>query len=335
MESRMDDFEELESSEPTLGNRLSWNFYAWERLGRGRQVWPHPVFPEPPFQPFRHIDMPEEPDARRPSFFKAIADLFGFVSRDEEPYGMKPEDFESTWSTVSVSEFCPDSDLHVFSVSVSPDKKINIEDSEQFLINLGRLENPVSFEVIGTSDSISLQICCRENDRIAVYQQLSAFFPDCVIEEQAENLRNLWRADEEGIVIDFGLSQEFMRPLRFFNSLDPDPLIGVIGSMSELKHGEVGIFQVIFSPVRNNWAESILSSVHNAEGKPFFGDCPEMTRLAEEKVSRQLFAVVVRVAGRGSSGYESSRIARALMSSLNIFSNPRSNELFPLDNADY
>lgn len=331
------DFEDVESFEPTLSNRLSWNFYAWERLGRGWQVWPYPVNPEPPFHQFAHIDMPKEPDrdVRKPSFFKAIADFFGFVSRDIESYGTKPEDFESTWPTESAREFCPDSDLHVLAVSVPRDKKINIEDSEQFLLSLSGMVHPISLEVIGTSESIALHVCCRENDRIALCQQISAFFPECVIEEQVDTIRNLWGTVEEGVVIDFGLSREFMRPLRVHNSLDPDPLIGMIGSLSELRPGEVGVFQIIFSPVRHNWADSILISVHNDEGKPFFGDCPDMSRLAEEKVSRQLFAAIVRVAGRGPSAYESSRIARALMSGLNLLSNPKSNELIPLDNADY
>lgn len=326
-----------ELSEPTLINRLSWNFYAWEYQGRGGRVWPSPVHPEPPFHPFRHLDMPEEPENshRKSSFFKRIADAFGLVSTAEEPFGMKADDFESTWSTRSATELCTESELSVFSVSISPDKKISIEDSEQFLLSLGSIENPVCFEIIGTCESIFLHICCRESDKITVYQQLSAYFPDCVIEEHADSIQNVWGNTNEGVVVDFGLSQEFMRPLRIFNTLDPDPLIGVIGSLTELKPGEVGIFQVIFSPVRHNWADSILTSVHNDEGKPFFTDCPDMTGLASEKVSRKLYAAVVRVAGRGSSDYESSRIARGLMSSLNIFSNPKSNELYPLDNAEY
>ena len=79
--------------------------------------------------------------------------------------------------------------------------------------------------------------------------------------------------DSEGVVIDFGLSNEFMRPLRESRNFDVDPLIGITGALSNIEVGEVGILQVLFQPAREPWAESIIRSVTDGEGKSFFCRC--------------------------------------------------------------
>ena len=100
------------------------------------------------------------------------------------------------------------------------------------------------------------------------------------------------------MVVDFGLSQEFMRPLRTFGNLEPDPLTGIVGALENLNEDELGILQILFQAARNPWAESILRSVTDWQGGSFFADSPEMPNLARKKVQRPLFAAVIRVAGQ-------------------------------------
>src|ERR1700722_5041260 len=64
---------------PTLEERLTTQFYDWERRGRGWQVWPRPVELEPPFRPFLfHYAVPAlvVDDARKPTalqtFFESL-----------------------------------------------------------------------------------------------------------------------------------------------------------------------------------------------------------------------------------------------------------------------
>jgi len=57
-------------------------------------------------------------------------------------------------------------------------------------------------------------------------QQLNAYFPDAVVYKEGQSLECLRDDDKHTVVIDFGLSQEFMRPLRTYKHLDPDPLTG-------------------------------------------------------------------------------------------------------------
>ncbi len=324
---------------PSLSERLTWNFYAWERFGRGWKIWEYPVFPEPPFEPFEHYDIPQKifDDGRKPSIFKRAFTLIFTKLLGIGANSKSKDSREDLWSDLIPIplELADLPENRIFSISMPPDRKVSIEDAEQFLLNLGYCQHPICFEIVGTSRTISMHLICSEFDSSHVSQQLTAYFPDSVIEESGDDLRALWGSDPEGIVVDFGLSKEFMRPIRQFNALDPDPLIGVMGALSDLKPGEVGIFQILFNAVRNDWAQSIITAVLDDEGKSFFMDCSDMVHLASEKISHQLYAAVLRVAARGSTEYDSMRIARALAGSLIPFSRPGSNELFPLDNAEY
>ena len=97
---------------------------------------------------------------------------------------------------------------------------------------------------------------------------------------------------DEALAVEFGLEHEFMLPLA---SGKLDPFIGIVGALAELQPGELGLFQVLFQPVQNPWAESIVNSVTHADGKPFFVDSPELADAAENKIARPLFAAVVRI----------------------------------------
>src|SRR4051812_16821047 len=61
-----------------LDERISAQFAAWEERGRGWQVWPEPVEPEPPFEQFTGYRItegqPATDDGRRPGFFASLID---------------------------------------------------------------------------------------------------------------------------------------------------------------------------------------------------------------------------------------------------------------------
>lgn len=68
-------------------------------------------------------------------------------------------------------------------------------------------------------------VACRATDAAHVEEQLRAYFPDAVVSDSTGFLVDQWHAsDGSSVVIDFGLSQEFMRPLKTFSRFDADPL---------------------------------------------------------------------------------------------------------------
>ena len=78
--------------------------------------------------------------------------------------------------------------------------------------------------------------------------QLQAYFPEALLVELSGYLKGLWdeRGNKDTVVVDFGLSQEFMRPLRCFTRFEPDPLAGLVGAMTDLANGEVALLQILF-----------------------------------------------------------------------------------------
>lgn len=110
----------------------------------------------------------------------------------------------------------------------------------------------------------------------------------------------------------------------------PDPLSGLLGALSDLGRHEVGVVQVLFQKARQPWSASVLRSVVDGAGDPFFIDAPEFSKRAEEKVSRPLFATVLRIGARSTDADGVWKILSALGGTLSAFADPAGNELVPL-----
>jgi hypothetical protein len=304
----------------TLAERLTEQFYAWELRGRGWQEFPRPVVLEPPFRPFPGYFLPQiKDDGHRPSFLSRIVAPPRPV---EEPAEIEEPEVES---------FATDEPLIECVVSLPREEAVKAESAERFLLALSAAELPLSFEIVGLTDQLRVQLAARSPDAALLSNQLRTFFPEVSISGEPEGLRERWtRSEGETVLLHFGLAREFMLPLHFFRSLDPDPLLPLFGAMAELEPGEAGLVQVIFQRVREEWAASVMHAVHSPRGEPFFADYPELTKAAKEKISRPLFAACFRVAAKSSDKYGAWRIVRDLAGALTHFGTPTLNELLPL-----
>jgi excisionase family DNA binding protein len=314
---------------------LTRQFYDWEMRGRGWQVFDRPVELEPPFRPFfgHFVSTPTQfvDDGRMQTslssfvggLFKAPARPAAVLPPDEaEP---EPDYFDDSSRLIEVRAILP------------PETKITKDAAEQFLMSLGHVSRPASFEIIGTSDSIVVQLTSAQSDRQQIREQLQAYFSEALLSQHDGYLEALWDTSgaKTSAVVEFGLSKEFMRPLRSFERFDPDPLAGLIGAMSDLGATETAVFQVLFVPVRKRWPESIIRAVTDDAGDSFFIDDPAMAKLAAEKISSPLFAAVVRVAAQSPKSKRAWHIAQGIGKSLRQFSEAASNELIPLSNEAY
>ena len=59
-------------------------------------------------------------------------------------------------------------------------------------MSLGHLSWPASFEIIGTSESIIVQLAASPWDREHLREQLQAYFPDGLHSERGGYLESLW-----------------------------------------------------------------------------------------------------------------------------------------------
>src|SRR5262249_31731772 len=151
-----------------------------------------------------------------------------------------------------------------------------------------------------------------------------AYFPEATFIERQGTLDAAWEGSrgDEVVAAEFGLEKEFMFPLA---SGKIDPFVGIIAALSELQPGELALFQVIWQPVRDEWAESIMDSVTHGDGKPFFVNLPELTSAAEKKVASQLYAAVVQVMVRTETPDRMLGILRDLTGALKAFARPDGN----------
>jgi type IV secretory system conjugative DNA transfer VirD4/TraG family protein/type IV secretion system coupling TraD/TrwB family protein len=305
---------------PTLAERLTEQFYAWELRGRGWQEFPRPVALEPPFRPFSGYFLPPvRDDAHRPGF---LSSLFAPPRREEDsPEIEEPEP----------APFLADELPRECIVSLPLEKVVGAESAERFLLSLSGAEFPHAFELVGLPGSLRVQLASRPPDTGHCRNQLRAFFPEVSILEEPAGLREMWTGSPgESIVVHFGLAREFMLPLASFRSLDPDPLLPLFGALTELEGDEAGLVQVLFERAREPWAESVIHAVVSPGGEPFFADFPELTKLAREKISRPLYAACLRIAAKSGTRSGAWRIIRDLAGTLAQFGDPGGNEFVPL-----
>ncbi len=320
----------------TLEEHLTEQFYRWEIRGRGWQVWDAPVCLEPPFRPFFGHTLPwrsgaQLDDARKPTR------LGRWIERLRGVGGPGADDIDDATEEPIPDEDLPAGDIVEHTITLPDDLKVTKERAERFLLTLSPLEHPLAFELVGHGGTVRVTLACRASDSPEVRRALGAYFPETGIVEQAEPLPDLWRRADDafGLVVEFGLSREFMLPLKTVRDFDVDPLISIVAALGDLRDDEIGIVQILLHATRNPWAPSVLRVVTDGDGDCFFSDAPEILSQASEKTAHPFFAAVVRVAARCPERDRSWSVVRALGGSLRQFTNPAGNELIPLSNDDY
>lgn len=320
---------------------LTRQFYEWEQRGRGWQVRPYPLALEPPYRPFYLFDTASEQvadDGRQTTFFSRLLESFG-KSESLPTVTSQSADYRRLISDDADEPAVCDyynEDFKEIQLILPQDLRITKPVAEQLLLSLSYCKHPLSFEIVGTNKEITAQFAASEKDFDHLKQQLKAHFPQSVLSEPHYALYNAWHdAGKQEVIADFGLSKEFMLPLNCVNSFDVDPLVAVVGALSDLQSNETGVFQILFQKARFDWTEDILDSVRFFDGTPFFVNAPEMVSLAKEKISCPLFAVCVRVAAKSPTKERTWQIVRHLGAAFSQLANPAGNELIPLSNDGY
>ncbi len=306
---------------------FSEQFEWWERRGRGWRLFDGPVCPEPPFVPFTFRPMTDAPvvdTSVRPSFLGSL-----FRKATAPPPVLEPEAEEEPEPRSLIRDA-----LVELQVTLPADLDIARDSFERLFGNLSLCREPVAFELLGTPKRVLAQFAASEGDATLVRKQLCAYFPDVSFRERSGALEQAW-AESDGddvYAVDFGLEREFMLPLAVGKL---DPFIGIVSALSELRSGELALFQVLWQPVGQGWAESIVNSVTGADGRPLFVNAAELAGAAESKVAKPLYAAVIRMLVRAATDRRFEEIAYELAGSLRAFADPQGNALIPLKNDGY
>jgi hypothetical protein len=316
----------------TESEYYTYQYYTWEYRGRGWFVADQPVHLEPPFIPFfRHGHQPTYiDDGKRHTWVsKFIENING--KKKEPQYEVDVLDYEELQPFVYES----DTDLKALQVKLPKDRKITPEKMKALIIMLSQYDSPVSFEIIGNAKEIVVQFVCSDTAIQTVETYLKAYFPDFTFLYSDEYIENILIQNTQTTVADFGLQQEFFRPIQIGKNFNIDPLTGVFGVLEQLQGNEQGGIQILFQGAVNYWSESILRSVTLVDGSSFFDDDPNAPKIALEKIQSLLFGVTIRAFGQGGQQTDSNSILDKLSYALIKGSASPTNQLIPLPSGAY
>jgi len=315
-----------------LYQALTTQFYEWEKRGRGWYVYGDSVDLEPPFVPFFfHYTPPRQTtfdDGKRPTLLSKLADLFKETPKQSQEEVV--EEFQIEPFVFQNSE-----ELRAVSISLPKGRKIKTDETEQLLLMLSSSTAPISFEIIASHVSIRIQFVCRESDYSTLQSQVKAYFPESILHDKTDLLGDIIKDQYITCLTDFGLQVEFMRPISMAQGFDLDPLTGLFGILENLNEGEQGAIQILFKGAHNPWAESIMRSVMDNDGKAFFLDAPEMLSLAKDKISSPLFGVTIRTIGQAQTENRAIDIASDIGNALIRSSRSQGNSLIHLSYEGY
>ena len=210
----------------TNSEYFTYQFYTWEQRGRGWMLCDDPVYLEPPFIPFfRHLpSLPQLDESKRPTM---VSKLLDYVK------GTKPVQIEND-TVLDYEEVepylydTPDS-LKALQVKIPKDRKITPEIMKAFLLMLSYSETNISFEIIGNDKEIIIQFVSTDEIIKTIHTQTLAYFPNFHTILSDSFIDNIIQTGIQTACIDFGLKEEFIRPLSICKNFSIDPLTGFFG----------------------------------------------------------------------------------------------------------
>lgn len=321
----------MNNSVSTQQALVTEQFYNWELLGRGWFCYDHPVELEPQFTPFfGHTVVKKQivDDGTSHTLLSAFASLFTSKSKPEE----KAVTPEVTYDPILYEA---EDVLIAFALVIPKGFKAGTADTFTFLTMLSYVTRPLSYEIHANADTMQVKIVCREEDADYIHIQLKTYFPAIGIIPQMELYDGVLDIDMPLATVDFGLEQEFMRPLPAYQAKEPDSLTGMLSVCEHLRNEERVLIQVLCNGVVNAWTPSILRSVVTRNGKSFFEDAPEMPGMAKEKTQSPLYACTIRVVAQAETDYRSEQLLDNLVFSLHMQTKSAANSLVPLYTEAY
>lgn len=305
-------------------------FYDWELRGRGVLVANTPVDLEPPFHPFfeHYVPEPYIDDGKRTTIVGDFLDLFRGTPKEPTSHSYQPPEY-------LVYPFEDDMELVAYSIVFSRHHKARIESLEQLYILFSFCTFPLSLEIVATDKDIRTYLICRISDKGYLFSQLKVYFPDASIQVDEEIIDGIIEPSKPIHLVDYGLKEEFMRPLNMAQSLDNDPYLSVFGVFEQMKHGERAVLQILFQSTQNAWAKTAVTSVTDGHKGSFFIDAPEMPQLVHEKVSKPLYGVTVKMLTQANTERDAEVLLRSLNASLVMMSKSKANQLQPLSDENY
>jgi hypothetical protein len=313
-----------------ISTHLTKQFYEFDKLGRGCLLHEKPVTLEPPFTPFvgHFIDQSQlYDDGIEHTLLSKTISLF--TKRKKSTNQLVAPEISFT-----PYPFTTTSKLFIFKLIIPKELHFTAAVTTEFLSMLTYCTSPVSFEIVANHKNIVIQITCREQYVSFLKAQVQSRFPGISLAEISDTASELLLPDSEIVAVDFGMKEEFMRPLHEVKGNDGDTFTSLFSILDNLAAMEQAVFQILFTGVKHPWEQSILRSVSIGD-KPFFENAPEMLPMAREKVSTPLFATAIRLMAQARHVKNATQLLEKLSFALGHTSRSAGNMLIPLSEQNY
>ena len=215
------------------------------------------------------------------------------------------------------------SDISTVTIIPHAEDEVTAAKAEQFLLALGSLREPASFELFGIGESrvrpdaapsITVRVAAHENDVPSILSQLQAQYPRSGFEvmgswgdDEEWNARLHVKHHEATLVASVFLPRPYCCPIRTYAKYDTDPLGVALAAMDALGRDEWAILQVLFIRCRQPWEDNVRAALlHPYKPKQAVAEDIGIKTL-EAKLSDPLFAVQVRLAANTLQAFDGLR----------------------------
>ncbi|MHB8172961.1 MAG: type IV secretory system conjugative DNA transfer family protein [Nitrospirota bacterium] len=242
-------------------------------VGRGSAfIYDYPVSLEPPFKPF---SFRTEKRSLLGSFFQQ-ADKSRQILPDNSKHGR----------------------LSFIRIKPSHEDKYSLDIAEQFILSLPA-SIPVAFEIIGRGGRISFQIAAEEDQTPAIISQVSSHFPGADVYPEIDLLKDV--LSTHAVVRAYRLKNTHFLSLNVNGNTDLYRTL--FGCLGNLERERMGVFQILFAPVTQNWQDNMLRASRNQydpSQSPFF-DLPLLPRSVDKKIAKPLYTATIRMLASGET----------------------------------
>jgi GTPase SAR1 family protein len=188
-----------------------------------------------------------------------------------------------------------------------------------------------AFEIIGAETEVLFQFVAAEREHELLARQLRAHLPEFDIRRCPDVLAGFdGTSTADSIVVPFGLSDRWFRPIPTGQDLGTDPLIPLVGALDGVGRGEIASVQVMFGRTRHPWQRLAREELFDASGKPAYSNLADQIKGIRQKLSDPLAAAAVRLWISAAGLDAATRLARGIMPYFKQFGSVDGNSLVPL-----
>lgn len=195
-------------------------------------------------------------------------------------------------------------------ITIQRDNEIKIDAADQFfssLVGMYRsskipfVNSPqnISFEIVGTPESIKFYINVPDYLHDLVEKQLHSSYPGAEVRIIEEH--NIFTKEGKIAYAALKLRKANFYPTKTYKELAIDPLSAMTTALAKMEEGEGAMVQILISAASSKWAKQGYSYVKNqrykeaeAKDKPRLSDAKELEAV-EQKVAKAGFYTEIRI----------------------------------------